>query len=127
MSTMICPVDALTAPLVHQLDISWYSWYLQNNNVVPSGLGLRPERKLFWFRFFPPSFLFLSVSLFSTLTFTFLFRVYLVRIYHGRSVAGIISFQVYEMVYDSSLVPFPCVLVLWCTQYSVSFHKDALL
>ena len=31
-----------------------------------------------------------------------------------------------EMVHHSSLVPFPCLLILRCTHYFVSFHRETL-
>ena len=89
-----------------------------NSNLVPSGLDLRPERKLVVILF---SFLFLSASVLFPFLVVFFFGCTFIPWYH-RYVPGIIWLQV---IRDGTpqlvIAPFPCILVLRCTYYFVFF------
>ena len=87
-----------------------------NNNLVPSGLGLRPECMFVSFFFISLYFILFAFSLrfFFLVLALFLFSLSGVRIYHGF-VSSMSSLQVIRDGIRQLLSAVPCVRVLRCT------------
>ena len=87
-----------------------------NSSLILSGLGRRPECKFVFVSFF---LYFLSSRFCFFPSLPFLCLIFRVCVYTMDMFLVFIRCKLYGMVYHSSLVPFPCVLVLRCTQYFV--------